>query len=340
MLVLPELTFTTFTLFVIFVIFVVENIYLESYMSRPVCLVVLFLFAVVALSAQPAKPAQPVIRQKIQVVTLTASVVDKENHPITGLKLADFEIYEDKINQTIEYFSDVDAPLSIGIIFDASASMESKLDKAKEALKSFIETSHPDDDFFLVTFNRQAKLVADFADGDEVLRKMATIKPDGDTALYDAVFMGLEKLKEARHKKRALIVISDGQDNCSRYNLRELSKSIKENDTIIYAFSIAEVQGGNCGQLCQMFSRRTMEEMAEVTGGKAFFPASLSDLEQATTQIALELRQQYSLGYVPTNADRDGKWRKISVQVRKEQWPKTRAQRVIVRAKAGYYAIP
>jgi Ca-activated chloride channel family protein len=314
-------------------------------MARSFGLVVLFFLAVGAAQAQaarrvPATDDPPVLRQKIQVVTLTASVVDRDNRPITGLQPGDFEIYEDKIKQNIEYFSAVDVPVSIGIIFDASASMQNKLAKAKEALKGFIATSHPEDDFFLVAFNRQARLMADFVDGDEVLRKMDTINPEGDTALYDAVFMGLEKLKDARHKKRALIVISDGQDNCSRYNLRELSQHIKENDTLIYAFSIAEVQGGNCGHLCQMFSRRTMEEMAEVTGGKAFFPLNLEDLEQATSLVALELRQQYSLGYVPTNANPDGKWRKIAVRVLPQTGRKTRAQRVIVRAKEGYYAAP
>ena len=296
----------------------------------------------IPLSAQSSKPKDEalVLRQKTQVVTLNVSVVDRENHPITGLKSEDFAIYEDKIQQPLEYFSTVDAPVSIGIIFDASASMEAKLEKAQDAVKTFIQTSHPEDDFFLVAFNRQARLMADFADGDEIQRKLSALKASGETALYDAVFLGLEKLKNARHQRRALIVISDGQDNCSRYKLGELTKNIKESDTVIYAFSIAEIQGGNCGQLCQMYSRRAMEDLAEVTGGRAFFPASLNDLEQATTLIALELRQQYSLGYVPTNANHDGKWRKVAVQVLKEKGTQTRAQKVIVRAKEGYYAIP
>ncbi len=313
-------------------------------MIRPFCLIVLVLF-VLPLAAQSVQRSEattntPVLRQRVQVVTLTASVVDKDNHSINGLSREEFEIFEDKIKQEIEFFSALDAPASIGIVIDASASMDVKIGKAREAVKAFIATSHPDDDFFLVTFNRQAKLLADFADGDEVLRKMANIKPDGDTALYDAVYLGLEKLKDARHKKRVLLVISDGQDNCSRYNLRELSKNIKENDTIIYAISIAEVQGGNCGHLCQMYSRRAMEDMADVTGGKAFFPLTFQDLEQATSLIALELRQQYSLGYVPTNPERDGKWRKIAVRVLPQKETKTRAQKVIVRAKDGYFAIP
>jgi Ca-activated chloride channel homolog len=313
-------------------------------MSRLIRLIVVSLIIITSQAQSvrrtQATPDAPVIRQTVQVVTLNISVVDKDNRPITGLTRADFEVYEDKVKQQIEYFSNIDAPVSIGIIFDASASMQSKLSKAREALKTFITTSHPDDDFFLVTFNRRATLSADFADGNEVLRKLATLKPDGDTALYDAVYLGLEKLKEARHKKRALIVISDGQDNCSRYNLRELSQNIKENDTIIYAFSIAEVQGGNCNQLCQMYSRRAMEDMADVTGGKAFFPLTLNDLEQATSVIALELRQQYSLGYVPTNTERDGKWRKISVRVLPQQGLQTRASKVIARVKDGYFAIP
>lgn len=309
--------------------------------SSAVLLFVLLLLAL-PLSAQVSKANDDalVLRQKTQVVTLNVAVVDRENRPVTGLRREEFVVYKNKIQQPIEYFSAVDTPVSIGIIFDASASMEAKLEKARDALKAFIQTSHPQDDFFLVAFNRQAQLIADFASGDEVLNKMATIKADGATALYDAVYLGLEKLKTAHHQKRALIVISDGQDNCSRFKLRDLSKNIKESDATIYAFSIAELQDASCGQLCQMYTRRTMEEITEVTGGKAFFPASLEDLEQATSQIALELRQQYSLGYVPTNPDRDGKWRKITVQVLKEKGLKTRAQRVIVRAKEGYYAIP
>jgi Ca-activated chloride channel family protein len=313
-------------------------------MSRLRCFVIIILCAVGLQTAlaqrQESRQDQPVLRQTVQVVTLTASVVDRQNNAITGLTRDDFEIYEDKVRQKIEYFTDVELPVSVGIIFDASSSMATKLDKAKEALKAFVATSHPDDDFFLVTFNRKAQLLADFADGDEVLRKMNSIRPDGDTALYDAVFLGLEKLKEARHKKRVLLVISDGQDNCSRYNLRQLSKHIKENDALIYTFSIAEVQGGDCGQLCQMYSRRAMEDLAEVTGGKAFFPMNLEDLEQATAQAALELRQQYSLGYVPTNAERDGKWRKITVRVLPPSGVTAPPSKIVVRNKEGYFATP
>ena len=311
-------------------------------MPRFALAVLLILVTVFPLQAQTTqrKDESPVIRQKTQVVTLNVSVVDRENRPITGLQSPDFTVFEDKVRQQIEYFTAVDTPVSVGIIFDASASMEAKMDKARDALKAFVQTSHPDDDFFLIAFNREARLIADFADGDEVVRKMSTIKPDGETALYDAVFLGLEKLKEAQHKRRALIVITDGQDNCSRYNLHELSKNIKECDAVIYCFSIAEVQGGNCGHLCQMYSRRTLEEMAGITGGKAFFPASLADLESATTLIALELRQQYSIGYVSTRTDHDGKWRKISLQVAPPKENEATGRKVIARTKEGYYAIP
>jgi Ca-activated chloride channel homolog len=299
-----------------------------------------FLLVAIPLAAQFSKlnDDPPMLRQKTQVVTLNVSVIDRENRPITGLKREEFVVYEDKIQQQIEYFSAVDVPISIGIIFDASASMEAKMSKARDSLKTFMQTSHPDDDYFLVAFNREARLIADFADGEEVLSKMAALKADGETALYDAVYLGLEKLKAARHQKRALLVISDGQDNCSRYRLRELSKHIKETEAIIYAFSIAEVQGGDCGQLCQMYSRRALDEMTEVTGGKAFFPTNLEELEQAASQIALELRQQYSLGYIPMNSNQDSKWRKISVQVRPDS--PQRAQRIFVRTKAGYFAHP
>lgn len=307
-----------------------------------VFLVVALIILTFPLAAQTSKPHDdaPVIRQKTQVVTLNVSVVDRENRPVTGLQKTDFTVFEDKIHQEIEYFSALDTPVSVGIIFDASASMEAKLEKARDALKAFVQTSHPQDDYFLVAFNRKARLVADFADGDQILRQADAIKADGETALYDAVYLGLEKLRDARHQRRALIVITDGQDNCSRYSLRELSKNIKESDVVIYCFSIAEVQGGNCGQLCQMYSRRTLDEMARVTGGRAFFPSSLADLENATTIIALELRQQYSIGYVPTHMELDGKWRKISLHIAPSKEKDVTEHKLIIRTKEGYYAIP
>ena len=282
----------------------------------------------------------PVIKTQTQIVTLTATVIDKTNRPIPGLARDNFEIYEDKIKQNIEYFVETDIPVSVGIVFDLSSSMGPKLDRAKEALKAFVSSSHPDDDFFLITFDEKAKLVSEFTDGDSALKKLTSVNPKGGTALYDAVFLGLENLKQGRHKKRVLIVISDGQDNCSRYSLREISQYVKESEAIIYGLSISEMIGSDCGTTCQMYARRAMEDLAGFTGGKAFFPGSINDLEQATSQIALELRRQYSIGYVPTRTDRNGKWRKIQVRVKGDKGTEAASPGLVIRAKEGYYAQP
>lgn len=286
------------------------------------------------------KSDDPVLREKTQVVTLNVSVIDRENHPILGLTRDNFEIYENKVRQKIEYFAETDDPVSVGIIFDVSGSMESKISKAQEALKAFVATSHPDDDFFLVTFNETAQLVADFVTGDLVVDKLSHVKTSGQTAMYDAIYLGLEKIKQGRHPRKVLLVISDGEDNHSRFSLGDLKKFTKESDAVIYCFSISETMSSGCGRVCQMFARRAMEEISALTGGKAFFPSQVEDLENATSQIALELRRQYSIGYVPTQNTRDGKWRKILTKVKDSERKNEENQKWVVRTKEGYYAIP
>jgi Ca-activated chloride channel family protein len=293
-------------------------------------------------SARAEKKSPPlndgglVIKEQTEVVTLTVTVTDRHQQPVTGLERQDFEVYEDKVKQEIEFFAHTDEAASIGVIFDLSASMERKLGRAREALKAFAQTSHPEDDFFLVTFNRRAHLLADFSDGEMLGQKLATALPSGPTALYDAVYLGLEKVKQGRHPKRALLVISDGEDNASRYKLKELRQLIKESDVQIYGIGIFEGIS-ECGRFCRREGQITLSEIAELTGGKAFFPDSGAELEEVIMHIARELRQQYSLGYTPSRAQRDGQWRKIQVRVT----PVSRElSRLTVRAREGYYAAP
>jgi Ca-activated chloride channel homolog len=185
---------------------------------------------------------------------------------------------------------------------------------AREALKAFIETSHDDDDFFLITFNQRAELIAEFTDGESLLNKLTLVDPRGQTALYDAAYLGVEKVKQGRHSKRAILLISDGQDNSSRYTYGELRKLLKEANVQIYCLGIVEL-GGGAGSTLDLGGQAILEEMSQTTGGKAFFPRSGAELEDATTRIALELRHQYSLGYVPNNEQQKGDWRKIRVRV-------------------------
>jgi len=281
------------------------------------------------------KEGATILRENTEVVTLTATVTDAYNRLVTGLDRSHFEVFEDKVKQKIEYFSDEDAPASVGIVFDVSGSMKSKLTRAREALKAFIDTCHNDDDFFLVTFNERPTLVAEFTDGDTLLGKLTLVEGRGQTAIYDAAYLGVEKVQQGRHSKRSLVLISDGQDNSSRYTYSELRKMLKEANVQIYCIGIVE-EGGAAGGVLDLQGQSILEEIAQVTGGKAFFPRSATELEDATTRIALELRHQYSLGYVPTKPQRDGKWHKIKVQIN----PPRGLPHLYVRAKEGYYALP
>jgi len=274
------------------------------------------------------------IRLDTDIVTLTVTVTDPYNRLVTGLDRQHFEVFEDKVKQSIEFFSDDDVPVSLRIVFDVSGSMKGKMDRARESLRAFIETSHREDDFFLVGFNQRANLIAEFSDGDTLANKLTLIDARGQTALYDASYLGIEKVKQGRHSKRALLLISDGQDNSSRYTYGELRKLLREAGVQIYCIGIVEMGGGAGGTL-DMQGQAILEEIAQVTGGKAFFPRSAAELEDATTRIALELRHQYSIGYAPTNVSRDGQWHKIKVQVK----PPRGLPSLKVQHKEGYYAI-
>jgi Ca-activated chloride channel homolog len=286
------------------------------------------------LSDRVGQDDKPIIIDT-ELVSFTVTVTDPNSRLVTGLDKQHFEIYEDKVKQVITFFNDDDVPVSMGIIFDVSGSMKGKIDRAREALKAFIQTSHHDDDFFLVGFNQRASLLAEFTDGDTITNKFTLVDPRGQTALYDAAYLGIEKVKQGRHTKRAILLISDGQDNSSRYTYGELRKLLKEAGVQIYCIGIVELGGGSGGTL-DLQGQSILEEIAQTTGGKAFFPRSGAELEDATTRIALELRHQYSIGYTPTNVKRDGQWHKIKVQVK----PPRGLPQLKVQHKEGYYAVP
>jgi Ca-activated chloride channel family protein len=275
------------------------------------------------------------IKLDTDLVSLTVTVTDPYNRLVTGLEQKNFEVFEDKVKQKIEHFKDDDVPVSVGIAFDISGSMKGKLDRARDALKAFVDTSHSDDDFFLIAFNQRTNLVSEFSDGATLLNKLTLIDAKGQTALYDASYLGIEKVKQGRHDKRAILLISDGQDNSSRYTYTELRKLLKEAGVQIYCIGIVEM-GGGAGSSLDMQGQGILEEIAQSTGGKAFFPRSAAELEDATTRIALELRHQYSLSYMPTNEKRDSQWHKIKIKVT----PPRGLPPLNVRHKDGYYALP
>jgi Ca-activated chloride channel homolog len=276
---------------------------------------------------------ETIVKLSSDVVTLNVTVTDKHHNLVTGLEPQHFEVYEDKVMQKIEFFSSIDEPVSISIIFDTSESMKDKLDRARAALKAFIETSHKSDDFFLVPFNHRPNLIGRSVDGETAMQLLSEIEAGGSTALYDAAYLGVEEVKRGRHKKRALLIISDGQDNRSHYSSEELLRQLKESDVQVYCIGIVE-SFGDYVESSEERGSILLKKLAKTTGGKAFFPRINHELDDAVACIALELRRQYSIGYVPANFKRDGKWRKIKLRIK----PPRDFPRLIIRTKEGYYA--
>ncbi len=302
------------------------------------------LLAVTMASAQVAQPEptppdddpETPLRIKTDLVTLTLTVTDAMGRYVSGLTKNAFTVSDNNKEQEITFFSDSDAPVSVGILFDVSGSMSrDKIQKARKALERFMATSHPSDEYFLIAFNSRAQLLMDRTrDGEAVLRKLTLVQPKSNTALYDAVYLGVERVTRGTHQKRALLVISDGQDNASRYNFGEVRRLIKESDVVTYSVGIMDARdsSSSLGMQGQAF----LDELSSVTGGKSFYPQSDIEMDEIFERIALELRHQYSVGYVPKDFQPDGKWRKVRVKVK----PPRGLPRLTVRSREGYYATP
>ncbi|HAF16461.1 MAG TPA: VWA domain-containing protein [Blastocatellia bacterium] len=298
----------------------------------------------------PAKPSEtpPASQQKsgneidgpvivnTDLITFTVTVTDTYGRYVSGLGKNAFTVLDEKKPQEITFFSDDDAPVSVGVLFDVSGSMGGdKVKRARDALSKFIQTSHNSDEYFLIAFNQRAQLLLDKTrDGNAVLDKLTFVQTKNNTALYDACYLGVEKVQRGTHPKRALLLISDGQDNNSRYTFNELRRLLKESDVTLYGIGI--LGGGDAGSSLGMEGQGILDELASVSGGKAFFPRSSEEMDDIFEQIALELRHQYSIGYKPTNFSNNGRWHKIKVKVN----PPRGLPRLFVRAKEGYYAIP
>lgn len=263
------------------------------------------------------------------LVTVGITVTDRDGRHISGLDKRAFTVYDDKLLQEIKFFSDSDTPVSLAIIFDTSNSMRGdKIMRARDALARFVETSHREDEYSLISFSDRVRLLLDRTrDPDAVLARFTYVQPRGETALYDATYLGVEKVTRGSRARRAILLITDGNDTCSRYTLNELRQSLKESDVALYAVGIlanfrAEARAG----------RTTLKELASVSGGKAFFPISEAEMIEAFEQIALELRYQYSIGYRPTDLGGNNRWHRIKVEVS----PPDRSQ-LRVRSREGVY---
>ena len=263
--------------------------------------------------------AQKSIKIDVDLVMVNVTVIDGGNKLITDLPRENFQLFEDKIEQEIRYFSSEAAPLSLGIVFDISHSMQNKIQLAREAAARFLETGTPEDEYLLVEFANRAELTENFTTDINKLRDRLALRPaKGATALYDAVYLGLAKVRAGQNPKKALLLITDGEDNHSRYSLGDIREFVRESDVQIYIIDLG---------------RSFVSELAEMTGGHSY-RGSVDDLEDICTKIALELKSQYVLGYASTNPVKDGKFRKLRVRVT----PPTGMLKLNVRTRDGYFA--
>jgi len=281
------------------------------------------------------KQRESTFRLDVNMVLVPVSVVTPLGQLVTGLEKENFKITEDKEEQKIAHFGSEDSPLSLGIVFDASGSMGQKLSKSRQAVAQFFKTANPQDEFFLVQFNDRPQLVVPFTTRlEEIQNRLTFTQAKGRTALLDAIYLALNNMKQAKNPKKAILIISDGGDNSSRYTEREVKNLVKEADVQIYAIGIFEPVSSRGRTAEELSGPSLLSEVAEQTGGRQYPVENLNELPDVAANIGLALRNQYVIGYLPTNQTKDGKWRRITVKlVQPKGMPQLRAF-----AKLGYYA--
>ena len=272
------------------------------------------------------------IRMNVDLVLIPVTVTDPMNRLVTGLEKEDFQIFENNKDQKIRSFAAEDAPVSIGIIFDLSGSMTSKLIRAKESILQFIKTANPQDEFFVIGFNDRPELIEDFTSSvEDIEARLATVRSGHRTALLDAIYYGVAKMKDARHERKALLVVSDGGDNRSRYTEGEVRAEVREADVEIYSIGIFDPYAPTPEERT---GPQLLADISEVTGGRLFRVDDIDELGDIAEKISTELRNQYVIGYRPQDLTRDGKWRKVKVKVN----PPPGLPPLTVYARTGYYA--
>jgi len=275
------------------------------------------------------------LHMDVDLALINVTVTDPYNRLVTGLDPDNFRVYEDNVEQEVVTFSSEDVPISIGVIFDFSGSMANKIGKAREAALQFFKTANPQDEFFLVSFNERAELTSAFTNSIEDLQsRMMLTAPKGRTALLDAIYLGLSQMRGARNGKRALLILSDGGDNHSRYNESDIKRLVKEADTQLYAIGIFDPLGYRNRTPEELNGPSLLGEVTEMTGGRVFAVENLNELPDIASKIGMELRNQYVLGYRPSNKAHDARWRKIKIKLRA---PKGLPP-LNVYSKTGYYA--
>jgi Ca-activated chloride channel family protein len=275
------------------------------------------------------------IRVDTTLVPIPVAVTDPQSRYVTGLDKENFRIYEDKIEQEIAHLTSEDTPLSMGVVFDTSGSMGKKLAWSRQAVWQFMKIANPEDEFFLIEFNDSPTLAVTFTqNAEEIQNQLLFTQPKGRTALLDAVYLAMNQMKNARNPRKAILIISDGGDNSSRYTEGEVKNAVRESDVQVYAIGIYEPLGGRGRTLEESGGPELLSTLAEQTGGRAFTIENLAELPDVAAKIGIELRNQYVLYYTPKNRTRDGKYRRVQVKlVKSAGLPALRAA-----FRTGYFA--
>jgi Ca-activated chloride channel family protein len=310
------------------------------------CLLASFCLTAAALNlrAQEAGPTKPeATQQKIEkgkslkteteITLVNVSVTDPYGRLVTGLEQSNFRVFEDNVEQEIVKFSSEDVPISIGVIFDMSGSMSDKIEKSRLSAMQFFRTANPQDEFLLINFNDRAELASNFTGSvDDLQSRLMFTAAKGQTALLDGIYLGLSEMKGAHNPKKALLIISDGGDNHSRYSQEDIRRYAREADVQVYAIGLFDESGGPTTE--ERNGPGLLAELTQETGGRAFAVRDLKDLPDIATKISMELRNQYVVGYRPGDHAHDGKWRKIKIKLR----PPKGLPPLTVYAKTGYFA--
>jgi VWFA-related protein len=302
--------------------------------------------AVVVAQEKPQPQDQPqkqnnqdfTLSVDVELVQLPISVLDAKGRPVDGLTKDNFQIFEDNGLQQIKLFRHEDIPLSLGLVIDNSGSMRNKRERVNSAALSFVRESNPEDETFIVNFDDSAYLEQDFTGSiGDLIDALDQLDTRGETALYDAVYLSVDHVKAGKKDKKALLLISDGEDNVSKYGLNKVVEALRESKVTLYAIGLLEdndQRGGLFKKPPSKKARENLEKFAEITGGQAYFPKSLDEVEEIVKDIAHDLRNHYTIGYTPTNRKMDGSWREIRVKVN----PPKSVSKISVRTKQGYYA--
>jgi|SRR5579871_500567 len=262
--------------------------------------------------------APPDFKAESRVVLVNVTITDTHGRPVTSLQKENFQIYEEKAEQEVRYFSAEESAISVALVLDFSRSMAGKFSQLQQAVGQFLNVANPEDEYCLVEFRDRAELSIGFTlSPEEIQNRVALARPDGHTALLDAIHLGIRQMKKAHGPRKALFVVSDGGDNHSRYTVREVENFARESDVEIYAIGIQEHAGPGLGEFDGSRGAGLLEEVSEQGGGRYYAIDSVRDLPAISERIGHELRHHYVLGYVSTNQDRDGKYRRVHVKVRR-----------------------